>query len=175
VLLSTLDMRPASTRLVASATLAAFASSASASGSKDVIVQVTSQLFASALSFTDVKIDVPVVVGLYRCRMHRVPRPCRVCSHSMWRHILTNIFRYGYVQTSPPQETITGTQWWTDYQVRLGHDLHVQRRAHLRVAGVVQPHRQAWEPSSIRQHGQDLPPCWSEGPRWSVFYTHLRF
>lgn len=26
---------------------------------------------------------------------------------------------YGYVQTSPPQETITGTQWWVDYQVRL--------------------------------------------------------
>ncbi|KAF5378001.1 hypothetical protein D9757_009843 [Collybiopsis confluens] len=23
---------------------------------------------------------------------------------------------YGYVQTSPPQEHITGTQWWTDYQ-----------------------------------------------------------
>ena len=25
---------------------------------------------------------------------------------------------YGYVQTSPPQETITGSQWWVDYQVR---------------------------------------------------------
>ncbi|KAJ3714432.1 glycoside hydrolase [Lentinula raphanica] len=23
---------------------------------------------------------------------------------------------YGYVQTSPPQEHITGTEWWTDYQ-----------------------------------------------------------
>ena len=28
---------------------------------------------------------------------------------------------YGYVQTSPPQETITGSQWWVDYQVRLYH------------------------------------------------------
>jgi hypothetical protein len=63
-------------------------------------------------------LDVPVVVGFDCCGMQNLPRPCGVSTHSKIHEVSDlSELRYAYVQVSPPQESVQGSQWWTDYQV----------------------------------------------------------
>jgi hypothetical protein len=65
--------------------------------------------------------DLRMVLGLDRSRMHCVPRSGGVLFLSRCRElpvVLSATSRYGFVQVSPPQETVQGSQWWTDYQAR---------------------------------------------------------
>ncbi|KAI0316240.1 glycoside hydrolase [Amylostereum chailletii] len=72
---------------------------------------------------------LPVFVGLVQCAIPLAPR-----APSGNKTVIVQMFEwswdslasectnflgpngYGYVQTSPPQEHITGSQWWTEYQ-----------------------------------------------------------
>jgi hypothetical protein len=52
--------------------------------------------------------------------------------------------RYGFVQVSPPQETVTGTQWWTSYQV-VSYTLTGKRGTRTQFANMISTCHQAGE------------------------------